>query len=171
MLEMEVNCLKKELLDQTYKTKIEKEECNSSKQALLILKPDHVVFHVVASSNSSPGVVIFDHVISNIGSRYDNNSGIFTVRTTGLYVFSWSIETYGQLTEAALLVNRIEVGITKSDEAPSYYDTTTSFAVLSLNRKDKVWVRIKSGRAEAMHTCTIFSGWKINKSGKEFIPL
>ncbi|XP_062584972.1 uncharacterized protein LOC134246608 isoform X2 [Saccostrea cucullata] len=139
-----------------------KKELNSVKEAMSILMPDHIACHVVASSNSSPGVVIFDHVISNIGSGYDITSGIFTVPTTGFCVFSWSIETYGQLTEAALLVNGLEMGISKSDEAPSYYDTTTSFAVLSLTRKDKVWVKVKSGRAEAMYT--MFSGWMINKS-------
>ncbi|XP_061180568.1 uncharacterized protein LOC133189173 [Saccostrea echinata] len=124
--------------------------------------PDHVAFHVVAHSNSGPGVIIFDHVISNIGSGYDITSGVFSAPTTGFYVFSWSIETYGQLTECALLVNGLKMGTSKSDQASSYYDTTTSFAVLNLTRKDKVWVRVESGRAEAMHT--MFSGWMINKN-------
>ncbi|XP_062566094.1 uncharacterized protein LOC134228452 isoform X1 [Saccostrea cucullata] len=154
--------LKQLVSNQAIEMEMLKKELNSVKEAMSTLMPDHVAFHVVASSNSSPGVVIFDHVISNIGSGYDITSGIFTVPTTGFYIFSWSIETYGQLTEAALLVNGLEMGISKSDEAPSYYDTTISFAVLSLTRKDKVWVRVKSGRAEAMHT--MFSGWMINKS-------
>ncbi|XP_062607509.1 uncharacterized protein LOC134269331 [Saccostrea cucullata] len=149
--------------NQAIETKVLKKELESVKEALSTLMPDHVAFHVVAKSSSGPGVIIFDHVISNIGSGYDITSGTFSVPTTGFYVFSWSIETYGQLTEAALLVNGLEMGISKSDEAPSYYDTTTSFAVLDLKIKDKVWVRVKSGQAEAMHT--MFSGWKINKSG------
>ncbi|XP_062570590.1 complement C1q and tumor necrosis factor-related protein 9A-like [Saccostrea cucullata] len=123
--------------------------------------PDQIAFHAVAYSNSGPGVVIFDHVISNIGSRYDSSSGIFTVPTTGFYVFSWSIETYEQLTEAALLVNGIEIRISKSDEIASYYDTITSFAILILIIKGKVWDKVKSGRAEAMQT--MFSGWIINQ--------
>ncbi|XP_062584987.1 uncharacterized protein LOC134246625 [Saccostrea cucullata] len=126
------------------------------------VKPDHVAFHAVAYSNSSPGVVIFDHVISNIGSGYDNSSGIFTVPTTGFYVFSWSIETFGQLTECVLLKNGLQIGTSKSDQASSYYDTTTSFAVVHLTINDKVWIKVKSGRAEAMHT--MFSGWMINKT-------
>ncbi|XP_062581894.1 uncharacterized protein LOC134243673 isoform X2 [Saccostrea cucullata] len=149
--------------DQDIKTEMLEKELNSVKETLLILMaPDHVAFHVVANSSSGPGVIIFDHVISNIERGYDINSGIFSAPTTGFYVFSWSIETYGQLTEAALLVNGFEMGTTKSDQASSYYDTTTSFAVLNLTNKDKVWVRVKSGRAEAMHT--MFSGWMISKT-------
>ncbi|XP_061180565.1 uncharacterized protein LOC133189171 isoform X2 [Saccostrea echinata] len=169
MLEKELNSVKETLsklyqskLDQAIKTEMLEREVNSVKEALSILRPDHVAFHVVAYRNSRPGVIIFDHVITNNKFGYDRRSGIFTVPITGLYVFSWSIETYGQLTVGALFVNGLEIGMSMSDQAPTYYDTTTSFAVLNLTRKDNVWIRIKSGRAEAMHT--MFSGWMINKN-------
>ncbi|XP_062595463.1 uncharacterized protein LOC134256817 [Saccostrea cucullata] len=124
--------------------------------------PDHVAFHAIAYSYANPGVIIFDHVVTNIGSGYDNSSGIFKAPASGLYVFSWSIETYGRLTEGVLLLNGNEQGMSKSHQSSSYYDTTTSFAVLNLTVNDKVWVRVKSGRAEATHT--MFSGWMINST-------
>lgn len=167
MLEKELNSVKEALFNlnqskiaQAIETEMLEKDLNSVKETLLM--PEQVAFHAVAFRNSSPGVIIFDHVITNHKLGYNRRSGIFTVPITGLYVFSWSIETYGQLTEAALLVNGVEMGTSKSDEDPSYYDTTTSFAVLNLTRQDKVWVKVKSGRAEAMHT--MFSGWMINKN-------
>ncbi|XP_048732012.2 uncharacterized protein LOC125648967 isoform X2 [Ostrea edulis] len=124
--------------------------------------PEHVAFHAVAYSSTSVTDIIFDHVITNIGDGYDNATGVFTVPTTGLYVFSWTIEAYGQLTEGALLVNGVQNGQSRAHESTSHYDTTTSFAVLNLTITDKVSVRVIRGRAEARHT--MFSGWKINKT-------
>lgn len=123
--------------------------------------PGHVAFHAVAYSPTSNAVVIFDHVITNVGGGYDNTTGVFTVPTPGLYVFSWTIETYGQRTEAVLLVNGVQQALSRADQASSYYDTTTSFAVLKLSLDDEVKVKVTTGSAQAMHT--MFSGWKINK--------
>ncbi|XP_062584971.1 uncharacterized protein LOC134246608 isoform X1 [Saccostrea cucullata] len=165
----ELNFLKAELSDvqqlvrrQSIKMELLEEELNYVKKKLYKTMPDHVAFHAIASSRCRPGVIFFDHLITNIGFGYDKYSGIFTVPTTGFYVFSWSIETYGQLTEAALLVNGFKMGISKSDEASTYYDTSTSFAVLNLTVDDEVWIKLKSGSAQGKHT--MFSGWMINKS-------
>ncbi|XP_056015426.1 uncharacterized protein LOC125673044 [Ostrea edulis] len=125
--------------------------------------PEHVAFHAVAYSSTSVDDIIFDHVITNIGGGYDNATGVFIVPTTGLYVLSWTIEAHGRLTEGVLLVNGVQEGLTKAHEVSSHYDTTTSFAVLNLTVNDTVWVRVITGRAEARHT--MFSGWKINKTG------
>ncbi|XP_048735534.2 uncharacterized protein LOC125650984 [Ostrea edulis] len=123
---------------------------------------EHVAFHAVAYSSTNVTDIIFDHVITNIGGGYDNVTGVFTVSTTGLYVFSWTIETYGQLTEGALLVNGMQAGLSKAHQSFFNYDTSTSFAVLNLTVNDKLSVRVITGRAEARHT--MFSGWKINKT-------
>jgi hypothetical protein len=125
--------------------------------------PEHVAFHAVAYSSTTSNTITFDHVITNIGGGYDNTTGIFTVPTAGLYVFSWSIEAYGQLTESILLVNGIQERVSYAHERSSYYDTTTSFAVFNLTVRDQVWVKVITGVAEARHT--MFSGWKINKTG------
>jgi hypothetical protein len=126
--------------------------------------PEHVAFHAVAYSSTGVSTIIFDHVITNIGDGYDNTTGVFTVPTTGLYVFPWTIETYGQLTEGALLINGKQEGLSKAHQKSSNYDTTTSFVVLNLTVNDRVWVKVNRGRAEARHS--MFSGWKINKTGK-----
>ncbi|XP_048732014.1 uncharacterized protein LOC125648968 [Ostrea edulis] len=136
--------------------------CSSASRPTVPVTPNHVAFHAVAYSSTSSGVIIFDHVITNIGGGYDNVTGVFTVPTTGSYVFSWTIETYGQRTEGALLVNGMQEGLLKAHQSSSNYDTTTSFAVLNLTLTDKVSVRVITGRAEARHT--MFSGWKINKT-------
>ena len=125
--------------------------------------PDHVAFHAVAYSPTNNAVVIFDHVITNVGGGYDKSTGVFTVPTPGLFVFSWTIETYGQRTEAVLLVNGVQQALSRADQASSYYDTTTSFAVLKLSLGDEVKVKVTKGNALAKHT--LFSGWKINKTG------
>lgn len=125
--------------------------------------PDHVAFHAVAYSPTNNAVVIFDHVITNVGGGYDNTTGVFTVPTPGLYVFSWTIETYGQRTEAVLLVNGVQQALSRADQASSYYNTATSFAVLYHHTNDEVKVKVTTGSAQAMHT--MFSGWRINKTG------
>jgi hypothetical protein len=131
--------------------------------------PEHVAFHAVAYSSTSVTTIVFDHVITNLGDGYDNTTGVFTVPTTGLYIFSWTIEAYGRLTESILLVNGKQEGLSRAHEQSSYYDTTTSFAVLNLTVSDKVWVKVITGIAEARHT--MFSGWKINKTGTVFFQL
>jgi hypothetical protein len=85
--------------------------------------PEHVAFHAVAYSSTSSKTIIFDHVITNIGGGYDKATGVFTVPTPGLYVMSWTIETYGRLTEAVLLVNGKQEGLSRAHEKSSRYHT------------------------------------------------
>ena len=128
--------------------------------------PDHVAFHAIAYTSTVGKVIVFDHMLTNIGEGYDNTTGVFTVPTPGLYVFSWTIETYGRRTEAVLLVNGVQHALSRADQSSSYYDTTTSFAIRNLTLNDEVKVKVISGQAEARHT--MFAGWKINKTGKTY---
>ena len=110
------------------------------------------------------GPVIFDQEITNIGNGYSTNTGMFTVPANGLYAFSWTTETHGELTETSLVANGVSRGSAIAHEIESHYDTTTSFAILELQANDIVYVNVTQGRAQGERT--MFSGWKINDKGK-----
>jgi hypothetical protein len=44
---------------------------------------------------SSGRPIIFDHVVTNIGTGYNHHGGIFTARVPGVYVFSVEIDLHG----------------------------------------------------------------------------
>ena len=110
------------------------------------------------------GPVIFDQEITNIGNGYSTNTGMFSVPANGLYAFSWTAETHGELTETSLVANGVSRGSAIAHEIGSHYDTTTSFAILELQANDIVYVNVTQGRAQGERT--MFSGWKINDKGK-----
>lgn len=89
---------------------------------------------------------------------------MFTVPANGLYAFSWTTETHGELTETSLVANGVSRGSAIAHEIESHYDTTTSFAILELQANDIVYVNVTQGRAQGERT--MFSGWKINDKGK-----
>ena len=113
---------------------------------------------------------MFDKIITNIGSAYDNRTGTFTVPCPGVFIF-----------EMALMVSadtRQYVEFAKDGESvmPNYcnipgttsHDSSTRTVILELKKGSKVWIRVPAsgaphGGSGRLHgNCfTTFSGWMI----------
>ena len=58
------------------------------------------------TSGSSTGIIIFDTVLLNQGSHYDNSNGRFTAPIAGLYSFSFNVLSAVSNTHLTLPTNR-----------------------------------------------------------------
>jgi len=56
-----------------------------------VLTPARPAFMARRTSNQSNGIVVFDTVMLNQGSHYDNSNGKFTAPIAGLYNFSFNV--------------------------------------------------------------------------------
>ena len=92
-------------------------------------------------------IVVFDSIQTNVGSAYNNYSGIFTVPVSGVYSFSWSIADNGchGAVYTVLVVNNVEVGGIGTDGSDVCDDElATGQVVLELNVGQIVFVRTDS---------------------------
>lgn len=132
-----------------------------------------VAFYVhLTTSLPSPGanqIIKFDHVMVNIGNGYHNNTGVFIVPTSGVYVFSWSIRLKGgSVHSAELVVNNETHGKVYLDA--SHLDGHVSAgSIARLQAGDDVYMRVKAGvchnrGAIFSDVCgwSSFMGWKIS---------
>lgn len=110
-----------------------------------------IVGHVVAfyaflsQSDNTPGqhhTVIFDTEITNIGSAYSPNTGVFTAPMTGVFVFNWNLYSgYRGDLVSNLMVNSDNKGDRRSDNAIVDEDHSSSgCVVVALNQGDEVYV-------------------------------
>jgi len=87
--------------------------------------------------------IVFDNVITNIGTAYSPYNGIFTCKTAGIYVFVWTTtnkDRTGMNTE--LVLNGQWKGITLSDSGNhDDYSVASNTVVLDLEVGDQVWIR------------------------------
>ncbi|XP_060604871.1 cerebellin-1-like [Ruditapes philippinarum] len=88
--------------------------------------------------------VIFDFLIYDTGTNYDDSTGVFTSPTSGLYLFSVFIETHSVNTEA--LVNLMKEGqpymFVASDRGNDVEDNTGgNVCLLTVNKGERVWVK------------------------------
>lgn len=119
----------------------------------------------------SPGanqIIKFDHVMVNIGNGYHNNTGVFIVPTSGVYVFSWSVRLRaGAVHSVELVVNNESHGLVFMD-ATHTDGHVSAGSIAYLQSGDDVYIRIKGtgcGNSGAIFTdyCgrSSFIGWKI----------
>eukprot|EP00105_Crassostrea_gigas_P046331 XP_019930479.1 PREDICTED: uncharacterized protein LOC105347304 isoform X2 [Crassostrea gigas] len=134
---------------------------------------EQVAFYVhLTTSLPSPGanqIIKFDHVMVNIGNGYHNNTGVFIVPTSGVYVFSWSIRLNGgSVHSAELVINNETHGKVYLDS--SHLDGHVSAgSIARLQAGDDVYMRVKAGvchnrGAIFSDVCgwSSFMGWKIS---------
>ncbi|CAC5408344.1 unnamed protein product [Mytilus coruscus] len=92
--------------------------------------------------------LIFDHVETNIGQAYNQQSGAFTVPISGVYIFSYTVfpSGAGSYASVELAVNSISRGAIFIDSSSGDPDYTgcTGFAVLALKQGDVCFVRVHS---------------------------
>ncbi|XP_078311036.1 uncharacterized protein LOC144618570 [Crassostrea virginica] len=107
----------------------------------------HVVafYAFLSQSDNTPGqhhTVIFDTEITNIGSAYSPNTGVFTAPMTGVFVFNWNLYSgYRGDLVSNLMVNSDNKGGRRSDSAIVDEDHSSSgCVVVALNQGDEVYV-------------------------------
>ena len=114
--------------------------------------------------------IIFDVPVTNIGNGYNHFSGIFSVPSSGVYVFSWTIgDSSGGSIFTELVVNKDVVGgiLTQSMFTADRF-TTTGLVVKEVTESDVVYVRTSStggihGDIQSLNPVqrTSFSGWRL----------
>ena len=75
-----------------------------------VTTPARPAFMARRTSNQSAGTVVFDTVMINQGSHYDNSNGRFTAPIAGLYSFSCSVLTDNDGTNAYFNTNLLVNG-------------------------------------------------------------
>ncbi|KAJ8307277.1 hypothetical protein KUTeg_015561 [Tegillarca granosa] len=90
--------------------------------------------------------VKFDNVITNNGSAYNMNTGIFIAKATGIYYFEFVANgPYHQddhILHLALKKNTQTIGYVYIDHDRQYWRHGTTSAVVNLNVGDQVYVQV-----------------------------
>ncbi|KAG9282791.1 complement C1q-like protein 4 [Astyanax mexicanus] len=101
-------------------------------------------------------VLKFSNVVTNLGSRYDSSTGIFTCQSAGVYHFSYHILKTGTSLKADLVLNDKTVASAVAVDA-LHADTASNSAVLQLSAGDRVFVRLNKSDRTLKDTNNIFS--------------
>ena len=117
---------------------------------------------LISSKNSEK--VVFDQIVTNIGSAYDASSGIFTTPTDGVYVFAWTVLTNpGYLFDTELVVDgNIKLYNAADSGGGKSYESSGCTGVLQLKSGEKVWIRKHGQYGNLLRSqWSSFSGWQI----------
>ncbi|ESN97172.1 hypothetical protein HELRODRAFT_193289 [Helobdella robusta] len=125
-----------------------------------------VAFFAGLTQNFGPTVdntdIIFDRVITNIGSGYSPSTGRFTAPYNGAYQFNVIVSAQGREKAAVMVLKNGEMVATVWAESIPYWATSSNIVVLSLDKGDQVWL-ILLNKASHLHgyMYTTFSGFII----------
>jgi len=118
----------------------------------------------VRGTNKNHETLVFNYVITNEGNAYDSRTGIFTTPTKGIYSFTWSILNFpNQNVHTELVQNSNIIMGNHAETANARRSTTTTSAVLRLQRGDKVWIWRHIAQSSGIHgeRWSSFQGIKI----------
>ena len=121
--------------------------------------------------------IVFDKIITNIGSAYDNMTGIFTSPCIGIFIFemalmvspdTWQYIEFAKDGESIMPNYALSLGT-------SLYESSTRTVILELRKGSKVWVRVMAngappngGSGRLNGNCfTTFSGWMLADKKKK----
>lgn len=122
-------------------------------------------FQAVLDRDQGSGILVFGSVVTNVGQGYDSQTGYFTPKTNGTFVFTWNLESYAYSAVTLLEVNGEKITRTETKLSNYLFYRGSSFAIINLNPGDKVGLRLLNGTMNK--TLTMFNGWK-QHSGKYF---
>ncbi|XP_006823159.1 complement C1q-like protein 4 [Saccoglossus kowalevskii] len=125
-------------------------------------------------SNPTQQIVVFDHVITNLGNGYDENTGIFTCPVSGTYFFTFNgLKNYGKNLHLKLMKNRVEIVSAHSGQGlgslgPSELQHTGNDVIIHCDEGDGVWIWLSYSDSNPYqlfshptHKYTSFSGYII----------
>ena len=85
--------------------------------------------------------VVYDKVLTNIGSGYNAADGIFTASRAGIYLFIWNSMTNRGQCFLYFYKNGVNTKVTAfSDATSAFTDTGSSSLILELKTGDRVWI-------------------------------
>nr|CBX41700.1 putative C1q domain containing protein MgC1q51 [Mytilus galloprovincialis] len=125
-----------------------------------------VAFHARLSQHITLGAsqaVIFDDVITNIGSAYDFRTGHFTSPNDGVYFFASTFLKTGSSSSLHLQMIKNNDMISKGHAASGNSESGSMNAIVSLKRGDSVIVRHHAGSSTEtiQGDWSFFSGYQV----------
>ncbi|XP_030603132.1 uncharacterized protein LOC115792654 [Archocentrus centrarchus] len=93
---------------------------------------------------STETLLVFKHVVTNIGNAYSPHTGIFTAPVRGAYHFEWYVGAVGDASHAtcAVLFKNGEQIFAAYELQPSHYGTSSNGASLVLEAGDQVFLHL-----------------------------
>lgn len=121
----------------------------------------NVAFFAQFTTVLSGGRIVFNNMTVNLGNGYNPGTGVFRSPQSGLYMFAFGISSHGNSVQTYLTKNGRAVGVSAITDPKGITvdDSSTSFAVLRLDRDDEISVNRYSAQDP---NSGFFAGWKIS---------
>jgi len=106
-------------------------------------------------------IIRYDNVLTNIGNAYHSGTGIFTVKTSGLYSLTASMMGDSSNYIHLLLVLNSNELVRLYTAGEKKYELASQTINVLLSKNDKVWVQRKKGSGSKIYggeRFNVFSG-------------
>lgn len=92
--------------------------------------------------------VVFNDIISNVGSGYNNQDGVFTTPVDGVYVFFCKITQQSNSHDMFyqfILNGSVQTQTLVFGRSDHTHRTSSNLIVLQISRGDRVWIKMMTG--------------------------
>eukprot|EP00105_Crassostrea_gigas_P037966 XP_019922114.1 PREDICTED: caprin-2 [Crassostrea gigas] len=136
-----------------------------------VASTEQVAFYAYMSTNTPANLrqhhtLIYDVVKINKGQGYHQDDGIFTVPSSGVYVFTWTVavKSYGWAS-TELVINGVVFGATYAHGESRDWDHSSGNVVVETHTADHVYIRMQENGMDVVVSNergrSSFSGWKL----------
>ena len=111
--------------------------------------------------------VVFNRVVTNIGSAYNATTGQFTAPSNGIYGFAWTLMTTpGKYFDSHLVVDGQKMlynAANSGTKGGKGFEASGSAGILELTAGQKVWIRRSGTSGNFLRAWqSSFTGWQID---------